>query len=300
MRAMEHKMVDARSHGVCLYVPAMQKNITKIVCSEKLQVAKNIIICTEDSIDENDLPQALKNIKLALKELVRCPGRYCYIRVRSPEVLAQVLKMKDATKLDGFVLPKVHEGNFSDYWNLLSSQPHRIMPTIETKEAFCEASMFHLLQQFIKPEVKNRILCIRIGGNDLLSLLGIRRPRGKTIYHTPIGMVIAKLITIFRPYGFFLSGPVFEHLNDWETLKAELDMDLNYGLIPKAAIHPGQIEFIEKHYQVNDSDMQLAIRILQSETNRVFSFQNTMCEPATHMNWAENLFSTAQHYGISK
>jgi citrate lyase beta subunit len=40
---------------------------------------------------------------------------------------------------------------------------------------------------------------LRIGGNDLMKLIGIRRPRDRTIYQTPIGYVIANLVTIFKP-----------------------------------------------------------------------------------------------------
>ena len=41
-----------------------------------------------------------------------------------------------------------------------------------------------------------------IGGNDLLNLLGLRRQRGHTLYETPLGAVIARLVTTFKPHGF--------------------------------------------------------------------------------------------------
>ena len=60
------------------------------------------------------------------------------------------------------------------------------------------------------PAWRARILVLRIGGNDLLNLLGLRRQRGHTLYETPLGAVIARLVTTFKPHGFRLSAPVFE------------------------------------------------------------------------------------------
>ena len=79
--------------------------------------------------------------------------------------------------------------------------------------------------------MRDRILALRIGGNDLLALLGLRRPRQMTIYRTPLGPVIGKLVTTFRPYGFVLTGPVFEHLDTPALLAQEVEEDLAHGMV---------------------------------------------------------------------
>src|SRR5690606_29849263 len=98
--------------------------------------------------------------------------------------------------------------------------------------------------------MKARMILIRIGGNDLLNLLGLRRPRGMTLYETPLSGVISQLVTTYKPLGFSLSAPVFEYLADKATLDREIRLDMAHGLVGKTAIHPNQIPMIERHYAV--------------------------------------------------
>ena len=52
-----------------------------------------------------------------------------------------------------------------------------------------------------------RILCLRIGGNDLLSALRLRRPPGVTLYVTPLGTLIDCLVGLCKPAGYTSSPP---------------------------------------------------------------------------------------------
>jgi len=135
------------------------------------------------------------------------------------------------------------------------------MPTLETREVFDFNAMSELRQGLLQDDIAQRILMLRIGGNDLMNLLGIRRPRFFTIYETPIGNVISQLVTIFRPYGFSLSAPVFEYLDDSDTLQKEMKLDLAYGLLGKTAIHPTQVPTIESAYAVDVEDYEMAISL---------------------------------------
>lgn len=171
------------------------------------------------------------------------------------------------------------------------------MPTLETREVFNDASMQDLLRRMDRARWRERILSLRIGGNDLLSLLRMRRPRGRTIYETPIGQVIARLATTFIPYGFSIAAPVFEHLDDVETLSREIEEDLNYGLLGKTAIHPSQVPLIERHYRVRQQDVETAIRILHHDAPGVFKLHQSMCEPATHRPWAHSVLEAARCFG---
>lgn len=288
--------LDARQIGACLYVPAV-RDLSSIVRGERLAEVASVIFCTEDSIDESDLPRAMDNLRAALAELRPSPGRHRFVRVRNPRVLDQVLEMPGVENLCGFVLPKVHAGNFPDYWSRLQGTHHAFMPTLETREAFCEQKMVALREMFSDAKIRPRVACLRIGGNDLLSLLGLRRPRGKTVYQTPVGDVIARLVTWFRPWGFLLAAPVFEYLDDAGTLAEELEIDRDWGLCPKAAIHPDQVVRIEEFYRVHRAELDAAVRILEADSQAVFRFQDSMCEPATHLNWARTVVMAADRFG---
>jgi citrate lyase beta subunit len=158
--------------------------------------------------------------------------------------------------------------------------------------------MRELALSLAEDPIRFQILLIRIGGNDLLNLLGIRRSRGVTLYETPLAGVISQLITIFRPLGFSLSAPVYEYLADSYTLDHEIRLDMTHGLIGKTAIHPSQIAMIEKHYAVSESDYQEALSILSVESPAVFKMNDAMCEVATHANWAMQILKRHDCYGL--
>jgi citrate lyase beta subunit len=219
--------------------------------------------------------------------------------VRNPEILARLLDLPHIDKIDGFVLPKFDTHVFHAYFDQLKGTNFKIMPTLETKDVFDVGAMCELRQALSQDEVFKQVLMLRIGGNDLMNLLGIRRPRQLTLYETPLGNVISQLVTVFKPYHFSLSAPVFEYLNDDDTLQKEIQRDLAYGLIGKTAIHPSQIANIEAAYAVELEDYEMAIKLIDSAAPAVFKMHHAMCEVATHRQWAISILNRQQRYGIS-
>jgi len=220
-----------------------------------------------------------------------------FVRVRNPEVMARVLAMPGVEKLRGFVLPKSTRHNFDSYFRQVRDTEHLLMPTLETAEVFSDAEMTQFRAVLEAPGVRHRILALRIGGNDLLALLGLRRPRTMTLYRTPLGPVIARLVTTFRPYGFSLTAPVFEHLDLPGLLDEEVLEDMAYGMVGKTAIHPTQIAPIEQHYRVKPQDLEAAHAILDKNAPAVFRMHNSMCEVATHRAWAERTVAQSRVFG---
>lgn len=290
-------MLDASALGACMYVPATHPSLLEIAEGRKLGAIRSVIFCTEDAVLEREMPSALVNMARALSGLRKRDGVHRFVRVRSPAVLSEVLAMTGAGALDGFVLPKISHHNFSSYLRVLGDSRQQLMPTLETREAFHERDMLRLLRQLDRSDVRDRVVCLRIGGNDLLSLIGMRRPRGRTIYETPIGLTISRLVTLFKPNGFHLSAPVFEYMDDMETLSREVSEDLNHGLTGKTAIHPSQVPFIERHYKVLAADVLAAHCVLDEGSRAVFDHEGSMCEPATHRNWARAVLSNAKAFG---
>jgi len=129
-------------------------------------------------------------------------------------------------------------------------------------------------------------------------LLGLRRPRGMTLYRTPLGPVISRLVTTFRPYGFMLTAPVFEYLDLPELLDQEVIEDLAHGMIGKTAIHPTQIAPIEQHFKVSPQDLAVARAILDQSAPAVFRMNDAMCEVATHRAWAERTVEQSRLFGF--
>ncbi len=291
-------MAERKMLGASLYVPTTHKNLQQMAKGELLGEVRSLIFCTEDAVAESELGYALFNLSLALQQLTARPDIDRFVRVRNPEMMQRVIAMPGADQLTGFVLPKVTRHNFDAYFSQVRNTRYMLMPTLETVEVFDEAEM-KLFRQCLEPqEVRSHILALRIGGNDLLALLGIRRPRNLTIYRTPLGAVISRLVTTFVPYGFRLTAPVFEHLDNPSLLGQELEEDIAHGLVGKTAIHPSQVALIEQHYCVHRHDIEAALRIIDHASPAVFKMHNSMCEIATHRSWAQGVIEQARVFGI--
>ena len=286
-----------KSMGASLYVPANHKDLLQVANGDKLPQARSLIFCTEDSVADRELGWALFNLSVVLQNMRPDVQAERFVRVRNPEVLTRVLAMPGAHKLTGFVIPKATRQNFEAYYRLVRDTDHMLMPTLETAEVFSEREMESFRDLLQSPGVRGRILALRIGGNDLLALLGLRRPRNMTLYRTPLGPVIARLVTIFRPHGFVLTAPVFEHLDLPELLAQEVLEDIAYGMVGKTAIHPSQILPIEEHYKVKPQDLAAAHAILDENSPAVFKMHDSMCEVATHRAWAERMVAQSHLFG---
>jgi citrate lyase beta subunit len=207
--------------------------------------------------------------------------------------------MDGARRLAGFVLPKVTRHNLGEYLAALGpDSPFDLMATLETAEAFDSVEMAALRALLLADPNRGRLLSLRIGGNDLLQHLGLRRPHGRSIYSTPLGPLIDQLVGTFRPHGFNLTGPAFEFLDRPADLAREVRKDLARGLFGKAAVHPAQVRVIEAEYRVSGRDAEAAERILADDAPAVFRLHDAMCEPATHRVWAEITRERARLYGV--
>ena len=285
--------------GAPLYMPGNRRDIMEIANGEKYSMLRSMIFCTEDAVSRTDVDSCVRHIGLCLQGFRDSAHRYRFIRARNPEILARLLDLPDIEKVDGFVLPKFNESVFHAYFDQLQGTPFKVMPTLETKEVFDFNAMTELRQGLLQDAIAQRILMLRIGGNDLMNLLGLRRPRSCTLYETPIGNVIAQLVTIFKPYGFSLSAPVFEYLDDVATLQKEIKLDLAYGLTGKTAIHPTQVPMIEAAYAVDVEDYEMAHALNELSAPAVFRMHNAMCEVATHQQWGAGILNRQRCYGVN-
>ncbi|MCB1776443.1 MAG: HpcH/HpaI aldolase/citrate lyase family protein [Candidatus Competibacteraceae bacterium] len=285
--------------GASLYVPASRLDLAQIAQGQKPLSVRSLIFCTEDALHERDLESALRRLAALLPEL-ETGSALRFIRPRNPAVLRRLLRMEGIQKIQGFVLPKVGPRSLGDWLRVWDDRyGHWLMPVLETPETFDRRQMEVLRDELEDSGLRERVLCLRIGGNDLLNLLGVRRARGATVYDTPLRSVIADLVCIFHPAGYALSAPVFERLDMPEVLAREVEADLQHGLLSKTAIHPTQIPIIEARYRVSQEDYEMASAVLCPDAAAVFKLCGTFCEPATHQRWATGILERAQVFGVA-
>ncbi|MFC6619384.1 HpcH/HpaI aldolase/citrate lyase family protein [Deinococcus radiophilus] len=285
--------------GASMYTPATHPDLYA-VGTGRYPGLTSVIFCTEDAVRAEDVPAALRQLEVVLPRLAGQPGPLRFVRVRSPQVLAALLTF-DLSALDGLVLPKIHAGNLPEYMEVLHRSPYArlgVMPTLETPETFSAREMIRLRDLLLSEGWAEQTVTLRIGGNDLMSALGVRRRPGQTLYEGPLATTIGQLVGTFRPYGLSLSSPVYEVFSDLETLAREIQQDLDYGLTGKTIVHPTQLRTVLDGFQVGRSDYAEAQAILREDAPAVFQLNGRMCEPTTHRHWAEQVLLRAELYGV--
>lgn len=300
---MIRKRISQFDLGASLYVPATQSpaNLVAIGNGEKYPFLRSVIFCTEDAVREDEVQTALQHLIKALPCFNEKDRPLRFIRVRNPHIMGECVAMEGIDKIDGFVLPKLTASNLNEYLaNINAKSRFYLMPTLETAEVFDYHEMNKLRRMMQEdPRCKGRILCLRIGGNDLNNCLRVRRDPSRTIYDTPVGQLISRLAGEFIPHGFGLTAPVFESMVHPEVLAEEVAIDINNGLFGKTAIHPSQVEVIEQHFAVSETDYEEARAILEPNAPAVFkSRSGRMCEPTTHKFWAQDVITRHHIYGL--
>ena len=150
------------------------------------------------------------------------------------------------------------------------------------------------------------ILNIRVGGNDLCHVFGLRRDPGHTIYDLrPVADVLTDLLTTFAP-DYLVAGPVWEYYDGpgWaEGLAQECALDRLNGFVGKTVIHPKQIPIVNQSLQVSPADYADANSILAWDDPCLVapSAEGTrMNEYQTHFRWAQRVAALGRRYGITK
>lgn len=282
--------------GASLYVPALNANAGPLAYGE-MQGVRSIVVCLEDSIRADQVGRALDELKqLLFRFVTRPPTIRVFVRPRDIGMLADICLMAGVERIQGFVLPKVTTSTLPLWLSAVMHDNHAIMPTIEGYEAFDRSALARLCDQ-LRPYV-HRVTAVRIGGNDILGLLGIRRSRVRSAYEGPLGNVIRDIASAFIPNGFDVAAPVFEHYAALDVLRAEVERDIEHGLLTKSAIHPSQIAVIQDAYRPSAIEMAEARTILDVSTPAVFGSHGSMCEPATHARWAQSIVGRAGIHGV--
>ena len=301
-----HPLPPPRLHpyhlGASLYMPATRTDIWQIITRQKIPDIHSIIICLEDAINETDVPIALNNIKELLQTWHNNPPParpLVFIRPRHTAMLRQLSDFAHIHHIDGFVLPKVDMVSLADWRYACQNLNHQqfIMPTLETALVFGSAHNHELAIAFSEG-FDQQILAVRVGGNDLLSCLRMRRLPNVTLYESPLGSLLYRLLGVFVPHGFYLSSPVFEYLDKPALFAQELKTDVALGLVGKTIIHPTQIAMVTDAFRVCQQEYKQACAILDKNAKAVFKQDNTMLEPATHKAWANEIIARKNVFGL--
>lgn len=292
------QMFAAYSLGATLYMPVIHPKVPDIVSGLSPSPASSIVLCLEDALHEADVEQGIRTLTELLKSRPGDKGSrpQVFIRPRSYDMACRLRAIDGITQMDGFVLPKARTETAPDWISLLSGTTLKLMPTIETPEFFDPARLIQF-RDLLLSAGPDRIAAVRIGGNDLLGAMALRRVRGMTAYEGPLGWFLSMAASILIPAGIPVSAPVFDIIEDLDTLRREVARDVEMGFVSKTAIHPAQVPIIEGALGVSETDLRAARAILERNAGAVFQIGGVMCEPATHAAWARRTLARAEHFG---
>ena len=219
--------------GGTLYMPGTKHILDKIV-QKSLTDITSMVMCFEDSIQEDDLPQAEENVLSHLNSIATAIEQAAisiddvpliFLRVRNIEQFksfSQRLIAKQANVLSGFVFPKFDSYNAGEYFKILEHlcvQHNAVlygMPILEGRAiAFKEARYEELLvlKRILEP-YKQLILNIRVGGTDFSSLWGVRRGINYSIYDIlTVRDCLSDILNFFNrtDEDYLVSAPVWEY-----------------------------------------------------------------------------------------
>ncbi|WP_085918261.1 aldolase/citrate lyase family protein [Halomonas sp. CSM-2] len=274
--------------GASLYVPATHKTLDQILvdgCND----ARSIILCTEDAVVPDAVAWAVQRLIKALKAAPKSVPFLRFVRPRNPFVLRQLLESPDAVaRLDGIVIPKFDHKTMPAWRDVLDgNKTLAIMPTLETPVLFREDGAIATLDAV--QDLCNPVIALRIGANDLLGAIGLKRQPGQTFYDTPLRSTMERLITVFRPAGFELSAPVCDLIGEPDTLSREVALDIAWGFYAKTCVHPAQVALIEEHFTQAMARQQPQAHALLSSSEAVFKDSGQMLEATCHTNWAKRV-----------
>lgn len=213
--------------GATLYMPATRDDLAEIILRGKIPELRSLVVCLEDAVSESDVQHALCNLHTLLQDLQQesndrdrvATRPLVFIRPRHKQMAAEFVSRYSLRGIDGFVLPKFSLGNLSSWWEIISPTHLTIMPTLETREVFDVYEMTKLAVSLERHPCRARILALRIGGNDLMSVISMRHPKNLTLYDGPLGYVVKMLVSVFSPRGFALTAPVCEQIDNTELLE---------------------------------------------------------------------------------
>jgi len=285
--------------GATLYMPVVHPKVEAFLTGKEDAPASSIVLCLEDALADHDVARG-----------VECVRRFCrlgafncsaqvFIRPRSLEMARQLVGFRGIQSFDGFVAPKVLPSTVQDWLDVVQGPGLRIMPTFESAVYF-DPAVVAQARDALNAHDRGQVAAIRLGGNDLLGALALRRQNGVTSWEGPLGWVLSMMSSMLISSGYPVAAPVFDIIDDLETLQREVARDVASGFVSKTAIHPAQVDIIEAAFRVDPADTAQARAILEAEGRAVFRLGGVMCEPSTHRAWAERIVAREAAFGATQ
>ncbi|MDE7477863.1 MAG: HpcH/HpaI aldolase/citrate lyase family protein [Lachnospiraceae bacterium] len=310
------------SVGALLYCPANKKTIVDSIINQRFGTKYSLAMCLEDTIRDDCVAEAEYILTDTLHRLEMYSQQKAFympkifVRVRNARQIDRLYKVfeSSAKLVTGFILPKFSLENVDEYIqeivkiNETSQKPVYTMPIFESPSMIDLRNRYEILYALKDKldSIEDRVLNIRVGGNDLCHAFGFRRHDDESIHQVrPVANIFSDIITVYG-MDYVVSGPVWEyyHSSNWEKgLYHEIADDKLCGFVGKTVIYPSQISVVNEAYKVSDTDYKDASAILNwdKSTHSLVAGsagKERMNEYKTHSNWALRTLLIAEYFGV--
>lgn len=292
---MSH-VIDPLGLGATMYVPVIHPDVADIVNGKRYRGLKSVVLCLEDALAVTDVKRGLCALKELLTEQRSNQDVLTFVRPRHLDMATEISSYPGVEQIQGFVVPKISIQNLGQWLDIAQQTQLSLMATLESRWVFDPDSIGQFIAELDNHDTA-RLMALRVGGNDLLSCLGLRCVRGRTAYEGPLSWLISQLMCRFGSRGYALTAPVFDVIDDIATLERECLQDVEFGFVGKTAIHPSQVNVIHECFAVSKDEVSTATAILKQGASAVFKRDGAMAEPATHTEWAKRLLKRYDIYG---
>lgn len=312
------------SVGALMYCPANNKGIVKKLVHNEFGNKFSLAFCLEDTINDNKVEEAEQILVETVAELYRLKEigvdyylPKIFIRVRNSNQILDLTERFGNSRsiITGYNVPKFDESNAKDYIDAIKfinngkyNQKYYMMPILESPAMVDLRTRYDFLYKMkgYLDEIEEFVLNVRVGGNDLSNVFGLRRHSYESVYDIkPVADILTDILTVFST-DYVVSGAVWEYYNgeNWDLgLADEVRKDATAGFCGKTVIHPKQIDVINKSSRVLKEDYEDALAILgwDKDADSMVSGSNLssrMNEYKTHCNWARKIVYLAEYYGV--
>lgn len=222
------KELLSSSLGATLYMPATRKTLYNDLIKMRYKDASSIVVCLEDSIPDDEVEEAEKNLHellLTLMEKGEDNLPLIFVRPRTPEHFYKITQQNKGllSSLTGFVFPKFDAYDQGDDFCYVLQKVNEennlklyFMPVIESPSVIHretrKATLSHVSK--IIEKYNDELLAIRIGATDMSSSYGIRRSSDFTIYDVHVvSSAIADIVNVLgrAEDHHIITGAVWEH-----------------------------------------------------------------------------------------
>lgn len=223
----------------------------------------SIVLDLEDAVVISHKAEARRNVAEALCTL-DFGGSERLIRINGPNTGLQAEDLRETATAhpDGYVVPKVEAPEqiqsvsqiLTDVENN-NGWPHgsiRLLPLIETAKGVMNLDAI--------AQADERLEALLFGAEDLAADIGAQRsPNSWEVFYTRSAIVMAA-----AAYELQAIDTVFIDLNDHPALEAACNFARQIGFDGKLAIHPNQVEIIQRTFSPCAAEIEQAQQLLQA------------------------------------